>query len=149
MSQSQTPDKPSGGQIPEPAALVSRRKQKTSIQEGTSELDVLPTQLAQCFAIVAPIGEQRKPSWWNGLVADCSAAWEAEYKGEPRGYLGWASRRITERGENLNLTDEQKQEYIKYATQTRAENKEAKAATVTRKKAVAAVAKELASVHEQ
>ncbi|KAG9121166.1 hypothetical protein FRC07_002994 [Ceratobasidium sp. 392] len=168
QSQSQTPDKPSEAQIPEPTAPVSRRKQKrvldrrinekaveidqqlrASIQEGAGELDILPTQLAQRFAVVAPIGEQRKPSWWNGLVADRSAAWEAEYKGQPREYLGWVSRRIVEKGENLNLTDEQKEEYMKYAATTRAENKEAKAATVTRAKAVSAVSKELASIYEQ
>jgi hypothetical protein len=60
-------------------AVELDNRMQALIDEGAEDLGVSPSILAQKFAIVAPMGETRKPMWWNGLVAERSEEWKAEY----------------------------------------------------------------------
>ncbi|KAG9078496.1 hypothetical protein FS749_009470 [Ceratobasidium sp. UAMH 11750] len=122
---------------------------KLNIEKGAEELGVSTTELAQRFAIVAPVAEQRFAMWWNGYVSDRAEAWKSEYSGPWKNFLGWVIKRIVDEDEYLTLSDEQKEEYTKRVIQKRAENHEGKAAAITREKVVAAIGEKLDSVHKE
>jgi hypothetical protein len=52
---------------------------RSTIKTGAEELGVPSIQLMQRFAIVAPVGEQRKPTYWNGLFSSKAEEWRDEY----------------------------------------------------------------------
>ncbi|KAG9087655.1 hypothetical protein FS749_002767 [Ceratobasidium sp. UAMH 11750] len=170
MSQLPTPTHsiPTQNDTQEPTGPVSKRRAKRAldrrinekaveidnnvrenIAKGAEELDIPEAQLLQRFTVVAPVGEQRVPMWWNGLVAECAKSWRSEYTGLGREFLGWVSKRIQDEGLNKDLTDKDKERYAKLATDTRANNKEAKMASITRKKAVSKAKDEVLALHQQ
>lgn len=63
---------------------------REQIKEGAEQLDVSEAQLSQRFAVIAPVGEQRAPMWWNGFISNRAAAWKSEY-----GKWQWVVRKIT------------------------------------------------------
>jgi hypothetical protein len=148
-------------------AVELDKKMQVSIDEGAEELGVPSSILAQKFAIVAPIGETRKPMWWNGLVAEKSEAWKPEYgacivisdeeetrlitsiDGPGRDFLPWVVRRIRQEELSENLGQEERERLAKKAEKHRAANKEEKAARMTRAKSLKAAEEQIESMYEQ
>ncbi|QRW00691.1 hypothetical protein RhiJN_28709 [Ceratobasidium sp. AG-Ba] len=121
----------------------------SEVQKAAEELDISPEQLKQRFALVAPPQEQRKAMWWNGFISECADKWKAEYEGHGRGLLPWVAQRAHNEGLYHEFTDEQKAEYAEKAFKKREESKSVKAASITRKKAVAAVSEQLKALHQE
>ncbi|KAG8703206.1 hypothetical protein FRC09_004298 [Ceratobasidium sp. 395] len=115
-------------------ALELDKNMREAIKAGAEEIGVSEDKLADRFKLMAPVGETRKPMWWNGLVAEKSEEWKAEYDGPPRKFLPWVTNRIRSKGLNEDLSNEEKEMYAKKAAETRASNKEEKAVSGNRAK---------------
>ncbi|CEL52800.1 hypothetical protein RSOLAG1IB_11145 [Rhizoctonia solani AG-1 IB] len=154
--------------IPAPLGPVSKRKQKhinnrrvntaaaeadailrAHIKNAATELGVSMDEVFQRFALISPVGEQRTPMWWNGLVIEKSAEWKDEYDGPGRKQLSWVTHRIRQEGLTSQLTKEEKARYAELAAETRSKNKDAKTASLTRKQAIESAEEQLTQVHSQ
>ncbi|QRV86835.1 hypothetical protein RhiJN_14853 [Ceratobasidium sp. AG-Ba] len=103
---------------------------KASIELAAEEIGVPAVKLSQCFAVVAPIGEQRKEMWWNGLISDQAEKWKNLYNGPPKGYLTWVAKKISDEEDTSQFTDKQKAEFAARIAKKREEGRAAKAAEI-------------------
>ncbi|KAG8705243.1 hypothetical protein FRC08_001759 [Ceratobasidium sp. 394] len=130
-------------------AVELDQKMRASIDEGAEALGVAPETLASRFAIIAPVGETRRPMWWNGLVAEKSEEWKDEYDGPAREFLPWVTRRLKNEKIGESLSEAQKEMYAKKAAEKRVSNKEQKAVSMTREKALKSVEDKIESIFQE
>jgi hypothetical protein len=53
---------------------------RTHVETLAEEESLSKDDLFQRFSLIAPVGEQRAPMWWNGLIAEKSVEWKDEYR---------------------------------------------------------------------
>jgi hypothetical protein len=61
------------------AATKADNALRTHIETLAAEECLSKEDLFQRFSLIAPVGEQRAPMWWNGLIAEKSLEWKEEY----------------------------------------------------------------------
>ncbi|GAB1520156.1 hypothetical protein RhiTH_003229 [Rhizoctonia solani] len=131
------------------AATEANAALRAHIEVVATEMGVPKDDVFQRFTLISPVGEQRLPMWWNGLIAEKSSEWKQEYVGPGRQYLSWVAQQIREKGLAHDLTDEEKTRYAELAAKTRAKNKDSKTTGLTRKQAVTSAQDDLVRIHNQ